>query len=374
LVPGVEIHTQTFESMLTNNLLSRSVFLDRVEEAMVLIAGLIVIFALPYRSPLVASAAYAGVVLTLIGCAIGSFHQHLLIDAVYPVTASAVVFLVMVAANLRATESARRILAGTQARLEGEIDAASSIQMGLLPKPLTPAESRAVDVWALIEPARTVGGDLYDFLLIDSRRLAFAIADVSGKGVPAALFMAMTKEVLRDATLRNADALDRAFMEANTKISATSVDVLGQGGNMMFVTVFAGVLDLVSGMLAYVNAGHDDPFLLRPGVETRQMTGQGGPPLGTVDDFPYPVEHRQLAPGEIVLLYTDGVTEAQDKTRSFYEMGRLWKLLASATPPDAKSAVELVREDVNRFVAGAEQADDITLLAVRWLGPDALAS
>jgi sigma-B regulation protein RsbU (phosphoserine phosphatase) len=143
---------------------------------------------------------------------------------------------------------------------------------------------------------------------------------------------------------------------------------------MMFVTVFAGVLDLVSGMLAYVNAGHDDPFLLRPGVETRQMTGQGGPPLGTVDDFPYPVEHRQLAPGEIVLLFTDGVTEAQDKTRSFYEMGRLWKLLASATPPDAKSAVDLVREDVNRFVAGAEQADDITLLAVRWLGPDALAS
>ena len=122
-------------------------------------------------------------------------------------------------------------------------------------------------------------------------------------------------------------------MEANAKISATSVDVLGQGGNMMFVTVFAGVLDLVSGTLAYVNAGHDDPFLIRPGVETCQMTGQGGPPLGTVDDFPYPVEHRQLAPGEMVLLYTDGVTEAQDKARLFYSMGRLWKLLGLRRRP-----------------------------------------
>ena len=144
LVAGVEIHTQTFESMLTNNLLSRSVFLDRIEEAMLLIAGLIVIFALPYWRPLIASAAYAGVVLTLFGCAMGGFHQHLLIDPVYPVMASATVFLVMLAANLRATESARRLLAGNEARLEGEIDAARSIQMGLLPKPLSSSESRDV--------------------------------------------------------------------------------------------------------------------------------------------------------------------------------------------------------------------------------------
>ena len=243
LVAGVEVHAQTLESMLTNNLLSRSVFLDRIEEVMVLLAGLIIIFVLPYRSPLIASAAFAGIVMILTGCAIASFHQHLLIDAVYPAMASSAVFLVMLAANLRATEAARQLLASTEARLEGEIDAAHSIQMGLLPKPLTLSESRAVEVWALIEPARTVGGDLYDFLLIDSRRLAFAIADVSGKGFPAALFMAMTKEVLRDATLRNPSALDRAFMEANAKISATSLDVLGQGGNMMFVTVFGGVLD-----------------------------------------------------------------------------------------------------------------------------------
>jgi adenylate cyclase len=371
LVAGVEIHAQTLESMLTHNLLARSATLNRIEAAMVLLAGLIIIFVLPYRSPPIASGAYAAIVLILIGFAILSFHQRLLIDAVYPVMASTVVFLVMLAANLRATEAARQVLASNEARLEGEIEAAHSIQMGLLPKPLSPAESRAVEVWALIEPARNVGGDLYDFLLIDSRHLAFAIADVSGKGVPAALFMAMTKEVLRDATLRNAESLDHAFMEANDKISATSVDVLGQGGNMMFVTVFGGVLDLVSGKLAYVNAGHDAPFLLRPGMETRQLTGRGGPPLGTVDDFPYPVEYQQLAPGETLLLYTDGVTEAQDKARSFYEMQRLSKLLASAAPPTAKAAVDLVRDDVGRFVAGAEQADDITLLAVRWLGTGA---
>jgi sigma-B regulation protein RsbU (phosphoserine phosphatase) len=139
---------------------------------------------------------------------------------------------------------------------------------------------------------------------------------------------------------------------------------------MMFVTVFAGVLDLRSGRLAYLSAGHDTPFVLDNGAEPRQLTGAGGPPLGAVDDFPYPVEHQQLSPGNLLLLYTDGVTEAEDVNHSFYSAARLRQILASAPMSDAKGLVDLVREDVRRFVGDAEQTDDIALLAIRWLGGD----
>ncbi len=302
---------------------------------------------------------------------------NLLVDSVWPSVASVVSFGVMLGASLRAAEGARRRLAAElehehqiEARIEGELNAARSIQMGLLPHRFPgPPEHREVDLYALIEPARMVGGDLYDFLILDSQRLFFAIADVSGKGVPAALLMAMTKEVLRAATTRHDDALDRAFAEANARISASSGDIAGVGGDLMFVTVFAGILDLASGMLVYVNAGHDAPFLLRQAEKPLALDGEGGPPLGTVDDFPYPVERYQLKPEDLLILFTDGVTEAQNPDDSFYTMARLEHLLQSAPTASAKALVEFVREDIREFTAAAEQADDITMLAVRWMSP-----
>ena len=254
--------------------------------------------------------------------------------------------------------------------MDGELNAARSIQIGLLPRHFPgPPERNDLEVFASIEPARMVGGDLYDFVFLDSDHLSFAIADVSGKGVPAALFMAMTKEVLHTATLRYRKQLDRVFSEANSKISAASEELAAGGSNMMFVTVFAGILDLTSGVLVYVNAGHDSPFVLRAGLKPETLPLAGGPPLGTVDDFQYSIEQRQLAPGETVLAFTDGVTEAQDTAHALYSGARLERLLAAAPATDAKAVVDFVRDDVHRFAAGAEQADDITLLAVRWLGP-----
>jgi serine phosphatase RsbU (regulator of sigma subunit) len=283
----------------------------------------------------------------------------------------------MLSENLRVAEAGRRRLAAElqheremEARLDGELNAARAIQLGLLPRHFPgPPDRSDVEVFASIEPARMVGGDLYDFVLLDPEHLSFAIADVSGKGVPAALFMAMTKEVLHTATLRYRSALDRVFNEANDKISAASEELGAGGTNMMFVTVFAGILDLTSGMLVYVNAGHDAPFVIRDGVEPENFPLAGGPPLGTVDDFQYSIEQRQLAPGEMVLAYTDGVTEAQDSHQTLYSAARLKQLLKSAPAMSAKAVIDFVRDDVRRFAAGAEQADDITLLAVRWLGP-----
>ena len=274
LMAGVEVHAQLLECILTGSLLRRPAKLEWIEIALILAAGLITIFALPYRRPRIASAAFVVLILLLFGAALGCFRFFdLLVDAVCPGAMSVVTFGVMLGASLRAAEAARRRLAveleherEIEARLEGELSAARSIQMGLLPHRFPgPPERRDVEVYALIEPARMVGGDLYDFLLLDSARLFFAIADVSGKGVPAALFMAMTKEVLRDAIARHGEALDRVFAETNGKISAASGDMADASGSMMFVTVFAGILNLVSGMLACVNAGHDSPFLLRGG-------------------------------------------------------------------------------------------------------------
>jgi adenylate cyclase len=377
LMPGVEVTAQLIESMLSGNLLRRSVYLDKVEIALLIVAGLITIFALPYEHPLIAGGAVAAIVAASIGFEFASFRLwHLLFDGVYPAVSVGVIFAVMLGASLRATEAARRRLSAalqrereSKALLEGELNAARAIQMGLLPQHFIGLPERPeVELYAMIEPARMVGGDLYDFLMLDSRRLSFAIADVSGKGVPAALFMAMSKEVLRAATLGNGEALDRVFAEANKRISAASNDMAGVGADMMFVTVFAGVLDLISGKLTYISAGHDAPFVLRPDCTITRLSGRGGPPLGSVDNFCYRVEQRQLAPGDLLLMYTDGVTEAENPQHLFYGETRLESLLASAPVAGAEAMVNLVREDVRRFAGGAERADDITLMAVRWLG------
>ena len=384
LMAGVEVHAQVIECILTGSLLRRPARLYPIEIAIVLIAGLIVIFVIPYERPQIAGAEFAALIVLLCGSAFICFRFfNLLVDAIYPSVTAIAAFGVMLVASLRAAEAARRHLAADlererqiEARLEGELNAARSIQMGLLPHKFPgPPSHREVDLYALIEPARMVGGDLYDFLLLDSERLFFAIADVSGKGVPAALFMAMTKEVLRDAVARYGEALDRAFSEANLKVSAASGDLPDAGGNMMFVTVFAGILNLSSGKAVYVNAGHDSPIVVRPGMEPEELAAEGGPPLGTVDDFEYPVGHYNLARGDLLLLYTDGVTEAESSDDSFYTAKRLEGLLRSAQLSDAKALVELVCEDVHRFAAGrAEQADDLTLLALHWIGSESAIS
>jgi serine phosphatase RsbU (regulator of sigma subunit) len=377
-MPGIEVWAQTLESMLTGNLLRRPASMNLIEIAIVLVAGLVIIFALPYESPRIAGAALLSLVAILFVSALASFKfSKLLLDGVYPALSSMLVFGVMLSENLRVAEAGRRRLAAElqheremEARLDGELNAARAIQLGLLPRHFPgPPDRSDVEVFASIEPARMVGGDLYDFVLLDPEHLSFAIADVSGKGVPAALFMAMTKEVLHTATLRYRSALDRVFNEANDKISAASEELGAGGTNMMFVTVFAGILDLTSGMLVYVNAGHDSPFVMRAGSEPESLPLAGGPPLGTVDDFQYSIERRQLEPGEMVLAYTDGVTEAQDNNQTLYSAARLKQLLASAPTTGAMAVIDFVRDDVRRFAAGAEQADDITLLAVRWLGP-----
>ncbi|HUZ73734.1 MAG TPA: CHASE2 domain-containing protein [Stellaceae bacterium] len=378
LMQGVEVHAQLLESILQNQLLRRPAVLSRIEMVLLVGAGLLVIFGLPYRRPAIAAAATGAIVGLCLAAGFIAFRfAHLLLDGAYPGFVSVATFGVMVAANLRHAEAEKRRLADAlehqrirTLRLEAELDHARAIQRGLLPKELadTP-EARSIDLHALIESARMVGGDLYDFLVLDGTHLFFAIADVSGKGMPAAIFMMETKEVLHAATFRHGGALDRVFEEANRKICAKSADAEAEGARPTFVTVFAALLDLVTGEISFASAGHDAPYVLRRGAAPFRLETEGGPPLGCLDDSDYPIDRAQLAPGDVLLLYTDGITEARDPANALYSTARLEAMMAASPTANAKAVVEHVREDVRRFVADAEQADDITLLAVRWRGP-----
>jgi adenylate cyclase len=378
LMQGIEVQAQLLQALLSDNLLRRPAEVQQAEPAIVLVVLLVVVFLLPYRHPLVAMGLLGVILVACLEMEFAAFrYSHFLIDGVYPSLASIITFGVMLSANLRHAEADRLRLAEElerereqKARLEGELFAARAVQMGLLPRPLPRvSETSSVDVHALIETARLVGGDLYDFVMLAPNRLFFAIADVSGKGVDAAVFMAMTKSELRVATMQHGEALDRVFGNANTKIAEISDQTRAEGARPMFVTVFAAVLELDTGAVFYASAGHDSPYLLRDGTTPLRLDTVGGPPLGTLDEFDFPVDGARLQPGDVLLLYTDGVTEAKDEGGAFYTSGRLDALMAATKGGTAKGVVNVIREDLRQFVGTADQADDITLLAVRWLGP-----
>ncbi|MFD1611777.1 CHASE2 domain-containing protein [Sphingomonas tabacisoli] len=239
---------------------------------------------------------------------------------------------------------------------EAELEAARSIQQAMLPR----AEALAkldprVEIAALLEPARSVGGDFFDVVRLDADRVAFAIADVTGKGVPASLFMALSKALAKSAMLR--EPLPALAPTIQAELSRDAPDEMG-------LTMLIGVLDCASGEVRLINAGHENPFVLRAG-DAEDVAMEGGPPFCVVD-FPWPVERLQLAPGETLLLLTDGVTEAQDAEGRIFGRGRLAKAIAgSAAPHDLVAGV---LAQVRAFEAGTEASDDLTLLAIRYLG------
>jgi len=366
LVRAVDLHAQLIESILLGDLLRRPPFLDWFELAAALAAGLAVIWLLGYASPVRAVGIALAMAAALFGVELALFRfADRLFDSTFPVLTLLGALGVMLVGNLRAAQTELVHEREAKQRVEGELAAAQAIQMGLLPRRFPAFPDRPdIDVYARIEPARMVGGDLYDYLLIGgSSRLFFLIADVSGKGIAAALLMAMTKEVVRDAVLTFAPALDRILAEANRKTAAASAELQSEGG--VFVTAFAGILDLGSGQVDFASAGHDAPFILGGKTGLRRLVTEGGPPLGTVDDFRYPIDHDKIEPGEVLLLYTDGVTEAENANHTLYSSERLTTALGKAPVVDAHGVVVAVIDDVSRFVGGAEQADDMTLLALR---------
>jgi adenylate cyclase len=373
LTDGVAVHAQLIESILGNSLLDRPEYVFWIELALVLATGLVVIGLLRYDSPPIAAAAAMGIAAGLVGVEFAAFRfAGWLIDGIFPAAVALLTSGGMLIGHLRAAQAARRRLAAElererelAARTEGELAAARDLQLGLLPHRFPPFPDRDdIDLYARIEPARAVGGDFFDFRLIDPEHLFFIIADVSGKGVPAALFMEMTLQIVRAAVQRYECDLGQVLAEANAKTAAASME-MGEAGDGMFVTAFAGIVDTVSGDVVFASAGHDSPFLVRDRHGLRQLKTEGGPPLGVLDEYPYPIDRDLLEPGTVMLLFTDGLTEAQDASGELYSAGRVSTALEAAPAEHAKAVVDACFDAVGRFVRDAEQADDITLLAIR---------
>jgi adenylate cyclase len=245
------------------------------------------------------------------------------------------------------------------AETAGELHAARAIQLAMVPprSRLRGLDER-VDIDALLEPAKSVGGDFYDAMKIAEDQLGFAIADVTGKGVPAALFMAMSK-ALTSAALSRMDA------DPATMAGAINAELLKDNSEAMSVTMLLGVIDLNTGVVRMVSAGHEDPFLLSADGALKRVRLEGGPPFCIVD-YPYPLETLTLRPGETLVLVTDGVTEAQNARQALFGSRRI---LAEYAPKSgcAVEICEAIRAQVRQFEEGTEATDDLTVMAVRFL-------
>ena len=241
------------------------------------------------------------------------------------------------------------------AAVEQELSVARRIQQAIVPH-VFPDDAR-ISLYGAMIPAREVGGDFFDFFWIDEERLGFAIGDVAGKGVPAALFMAVTRSVLK-AVAMGGLAPGVCLRRVNQLLFPESV-------RGVFVTLFYGVLNTATGSVEYANAGHNEPVLIRADGTTPLLARTGGVPVAAVREFAYASHQVALGPGDGLLLYTDGVTEAMNSGREQYDVERLMAVLGGLRGAAPKSVVEGVVESVQAFVAGAEAHDDLTMLMLR---------
>ncbi len=258
-------------------------------------------------------------------------------------------------------EEAYRIIKGQKERMEDELNIGREIQMSMIPLvfPAFPDHDE-FSIFAMLKPAREVAGDFYDFYFVDEDRICFCIGDVSGKGVAAALFMAMTKTLIKS---RAAD--DRSPASILTHLNN---ELNANNKNCMFVTLFVGIMNIRTGELVYTNAGHNPPYLKRRDGDLLRMDRLHGPFVGAMAGMIYEEDQATMAPGDLLFLYTDGVTEARDVGERMFSEDRLKYLLLSAEGGDAEAVVGLTVAAVKAFEGETEQADDITVLALAFHG------
>ncbi len=238
--------------------------------------------------------------------------------------------------------------------LQNELQVASQMQQSILPTSFP--EKPGYQVFGNMEPAREVGGDFFDVVVLDHGRIGLAIADVSDKGVPAALFMMSSRTLLKGAAIGSLEP-GEVLGEVNR--------LLEEDNNVtMFVTMFYAVFDPANGQLAYANGGHNSPLIIHVDGSSTLLPQTGGIALGVMPDICYEQNVITLSPGEILVLYTDGVTEAMNEKEEEFGMERLRRIFAGARSNDAKKANQAVFEAVHAFTGEIPQSDDITCLTL----------
>jgi adenylate cyclase len=376
LMEGVEVQAQAIENILDGTRLVRPLLAPWLELGLFLGVAAVLMAFMPRLGPgsgvailLIAS----GVV--MMGSLISFAHWKMLLDPSFPVVGNAVILGVLLTAAFMSVAQKRRQLQAEieAARLEkvrrdGELRAAHDIQMGIVPDPRSIAGLPGnIAFHALLKPAEEVGGDLYDAFMLDAHHFFFLIGDVTGKGVPASLFMALSKTLCKYAALREHVPVAPLMTIVNAAISRDNPANL-------FVTALAGIIDVRSGAMELCSAGHQAPILLRAGEPPGVLDAAGGPALCMLEDFSYAAGQVQLHPGDMLVMITDGVTEAQDVARQFYGLQRVlaWLTLVQQSTPKWRSVENICQglyTDVNRFADRAVPIDDITIVAIRFKGP-----
>jgi len=250
-------------------------------------------------------------------------------------------------------------MAAEKEHVEAEMSMAADIQSGMLPG--GPISGVGYEAAGFMRPAKSVGGDYYDYFEVDDTHVAFVIADVSDKGIPAALFMAIGRTVTREIT-KSGDGLEDVFFRVNNILSRNNE-------NCQFITAFEAVLDRVTGEVTYVNAGHEPPMIVHVDGSVEEVYIKSGLPLGIMEDCSYETGSLKLKCGELLYMYTDGVTDGVNSQEERFERDRIVKFLSSVNR-DAFVLEEIGRfvEELDRYSQGMSQADDITMLMLRYNG------
>jgi sigma-B regulation protein RsbU (phosphoserine phosphatase) len=256
--------------------------------------------------------------------------------------------------NLRETTAAKE-------RIESELKIARNIQMSFVPRRFEPLPGIGLDVRGYLEPAREVGGDLYSFFPVDGENFFFAVGDVSGKGIPAALFMAVTITLMKGIVSRSADPAQI--------LGLLNAELCRENDSLMFVTLSCGILNVRTGELRYSNAGHNPPVLCPEGGQAGWLPVPEGLVLGVQEDAKYRTERIDLHPGDDIIFYTDGVTEAMDRDQRMFTDARLLAVVDGCPVRGPEEVVDGIVSSVHSFVGSEPRSDDITILVIRWTGP-----
>ncbi len=238
-------------------------------------------------------------------------------------------------------------------RIDSELAFAKNIQLSALPGPFPKRDD--FEIFGQMHTAKEVGGDFYDYFMIDDTHLGFLIADVSGKGIPAALFMMISKSIIKTYSINNTDLANILYKSNNI--------LCENNESNMFVTAFMGILDITTGAFSYASAGHNPPVIKRESKAYEWLEAKSDCPLAALENYEFTIYTTQINPGDVLYLYTDGVTEAVNRHEELFSPERLLEYLNTLpeqTKPD--SIMKLVEHEVEKFAKGAEQADDITML------------
>jgi len=250
-------------------------------------------------------------------------------------------------------------------RMESELQIAHDIQMGILPKIFPPfPEMPEFDLYATIEPAREVGGDLFDFFFLDDDHLCFNVGDVSGKGVPASLFMAITKTLIKTRATKD--------MPPEVVLNQVNQDLSEDNPSLLFVTLFLGTLNIKDGTIEYCNGGHNPPYIIRESGEIEAVEMTGGLALGVMEDFSFQSKRIVLNRGDAIFIYSDGVTEAMNSRHELFSEARLEGELKKLRGLPVGDILAGVTEKIREFAQGEPQADDITMMIIQYNGNESV--